>query len=152
MNSRLLIALMLPLLSGVAALAGPYEDLVAKGYRWVSHDGPYACVSPDDLRHILADQSDRTELQMVDNLRAYFLVRGTIVQVVKEDPSTGMSQIQGGQLTSQLWTMTKFLSKVPVRDRLGQIEQPINPGQGTPSPTPPASPAPSPGQPTSPGG
>ena len=31
-------------------LAASEEDLAAKGYRWVSVDGPYGCPSKDDLR------------------------------------------------------------------------------------------------------
>jgi hypothetical protein len=34
-----------------------YDDLVAKGYRWVTVDGPYACVSKDDLRQIIKNRN-----------------------------------------------------------------------------------------------
>ena len=35
-----------------AGLAANYDDLAAKGYRWITVDGPYACASKDDLPQI----------------------------------------------------------------------------------------------------
>lgn len=35
------------------ALAAPYDQVAAKGYRWVTTDGPDACPSKDDLRQII---------------------------------------------------------------------------------------------------
>ena len=35
-----------------AGLADNYDDLVRQGYRWATVDGPFACVSKDDLRQI----------------------------------------------------------------------------------------------------
>jgi hypothetical protein len=29
------------------------SDLAAQGYRWITIDGPYACLSQDDLRRVL---------------------------------------------------------------------------------------------------
>jgi hypothetical protein len=66
-------------------LAAKYDDLAAKGYRWVTADGPYACVSKDDLRQIAKSHTTETELQMAKNQRAYYLLQGDIVKVVRED-------------------------------------------------------------------
>jgi hypothetical protein len=51
------VAIILSLAAIIAGLASGrstanYDDLVAKGYRWVTVDGPYACVSRDDLPQI----------------------------------------------------------------------------------------------------
>ena len=78
---------------GSTASADPYKDLAAQGYRWVAVDGPYACPSKDDLREITKHRTDRAELEMVQDLRAYYLIRGVIIQVVQEDAASGMSEI-----------------------------------------------------------
>jgi hypothetical protein len=88
-----------------------YEDLIEQGYRWVTVDGPFACVSKDDLRQITEKPSDELELKMVEQLRAYYLIRGTLVQVVTEEISSGLSQINIPGITQKLWTLTKFLTK-----------------------------------------
>jgi hypothetical protein len=59
----------------------------------VAVDGPYACPSKDDLREITKHRTDRAELEMVQNLRAYYLIRGVIIQVVQEDAASGTSQV-----------------------------------------------------------
>jgi hypothetical protein len=46
----------------------PVKDLVAKGYRWVAVNGPYACVTEQDVRQITSDHTDLRELHMVENL------------------------------------------------------------------------------------
>jgi len=97
-------------------------------YRWIVVDGPYACPSKEDLRRIAKHYTDETELQMVDERRAYYLVEGTIVKLVQEDSSSGMSQIRLGGITRDLWTCTKFLSKRPVTDPYGSIETPETSG------------------------
>src|SRR6201984_2189082 len=79
---------------GSTASADPYKDLAAQGYRWVAVDGPYACPSKDDLLEITKHRTDQLELQMVQDLRAYYLIRGLIIQVVQEDAASGMSEIQ----------------------------------------------------------
>src|ERR1700746_2577183 len=79
---------------GSTASADPYKDLAAQGYRWVIVDGPYACPSKDDLREITRHHTDRIELEMIQDLPAYYLIRGVIVQVVQEDAASGMSEIQ----------------------------------------------------------
>ncbi len=101
---------------GSTASADPYKDLAAQGYRWVIVDGPYACPSKDDLREITR--------HMVSDLRAYYLIRGVIVQVVQEDAASGMSEIHlpGGFRT--FWTLKRFLSRSPIRDTFGVVETP----------------------------
>src|SRR4030088_623466 len=75
-------------------LSANYDDIIEKGYRWVDVDGPYACPIKHDLQQITKNHTDETELQMVYQLRAYFLVRGVLIHVVKEDEASGMTQIQ----------------------------------------------------------
>jgi hypothetical protein len=60
----------------------------------------------------------------VENVHCHYLIPGTVVQVIKEDPAKGMSQIWVGGITTPLWTYTRFLSKHPVRDTYGNIEMP----------------------------
>ena len=55
-------------------LASSYDELAAKGYRWVTVDGPYGCPSKDDLRQITKNRTDEIELRMVEQLRAYYLI------------------------------------------------------------------------------
>ena len=76
-----------------AGLAASYDDLIRQGYRWVTVDGPLACVSKDDLRQMLDKPSDELKLKMVEEIRAYFLIRGSVVRVVTEETSSGLSQI-----------------------------------------------------------
>ncbi len=77
---------------------------------------------------------------MVEQLRAYYLIRGTLVQVVTEETSSGLSQINMPGITQNLWTLTKFLTKQPIKDIIGRIETPSTFGQTA---TPTASPVPS---------
>jgi hypothetical protein len=111
-----------------SGLAQNYEDLAAQGYRWVTVDGPYACVAEQDVQQIVDHRSDATELQVVENVQCYYLVAGAIVQIVKEDPARGMSEIRFGSIISPLWTYTRFLSSRPVKDTYGVIETPENSG------------------------
>jgi hypothetical protein len=105
-------------------LADNYTDLAAQGYRWVTVNGPYACETEQDLQRIVAHHTDTTELQVVENIQCYYLIPGTVVQVINEDPPKGMSQIRLGTIAKSLWTYTRFLSKHPVRDTYGSIETP----------------------------
>jgi hypothetical protein len=133
---------------GSAAAADPYKDLADQGYRWVIVDGPYACPSKDDLREITRHRTDRLELEMVQDLRAYYLIQGVIIQVAQEDAASGMSEIRvpGGLRT--VWTLTRFLSRSPIRDPFGVVETPTTSsmipveqtGVASPSPTPSATP------------
>ena len=105
------------------ALADPYKDLAAKGYRCVSVDGPYACRSKDDLREISRHRT-RTDLEltMVQKLRAYYLIQGQIVQIDQEDAAAGVSQIHVPGHFVKVWTLTRFLSREPIRDASGIFE------------------------------
>jgi hypothetical protein len=107
-----------------AALSSNDPKPAADEYRWIVVDGPYACPSKEDLRQITKHHTDETELQMVDELRAYYLIEGTIVQLVQEDSASGMSQIHSEGITRDLWTYTRFLSRRPVKDPYGVIETP----------------------------
>jgi hypothetical protein len=109
-------------------LAANYDDLVEQGYRWVKIDGPYACPSRNDLEQMLKNRTDDLELQMVEQLRTYYLVQGTLVHLVQEDASAGMMQIQVAGITTDLWTSSEFLSKLPIRDTYGIIETPETSG------------------------
>jgi hypothetical protein len=110
---------------GLASAALSINDTkLGNEYRWIDVDGPYACASKEDLRQITKHYTDETELQMVNELRAYYLIAGIIVQVVREDSSSGMSQIHLRGITRDLWTYTRFLSKRPVTDPYGVIETP----------------------------
>ena len=97
-----------------AGLAVNYDDWIRQGYRWVTVDGPFACLSKDDLRLITKERSDELELKMIEQVRAYYLIRGTMVQVVAEDTSSGLSQINMAGITPNLWKLTKFLTKHPL--------------------------------------
>jgi hypothetical protein len=105
-----------------------YSALAAKGYRWVTVNGPYACTTEQDAERIVAHHTDAIELQVVENIECYYLIPGTIVQVIKEDPARAMSQMRSGSITRSLWTYSRFLSKRPVKDTYGVIETPENAG------------------------
>ena len=111
-----------------SALGDKYSDLVAEGYRWAIADGLYACVSKDDVRRMVNNPDDEFGLKMVEEVRAYFLIPGTIVQVTEDDPSSGLSQIRMAGITVDLWTLTRFLSKHAVKDTYGVIETPETSG------------------------
>src|SRR5580692_4733673 len=110
------------------ALGDKYSDLVAKGYRWAIADGLYACVSKDDVRRMVNNPGDEVGLKMVEEVRAYFLIPGTIVQVIEDDPSSGLSEIRMAGIIVDLWTLTRFLSERAVKDTYGVIETPANSG------------------------
>jgi hypothetical protein len=109
------------------AVADKYGDLVAKGYRWVTTDGPFACISKDDLNRIIKNRSDENTLRMVEKGGVYFLIRGGIVQVVQEDKASGLSQVHWDGIAANLWTPSKFLSKRPITNILGTISIPGQP-------------------------
>jgi hypothetical protein len=113
--------------SSSTAVADKYEDLVAKGYRWVTTDGPFACRSQEDLQRIIKDQSDENTLRMVSQGGVYYLIRGVIVQVVQEDKASGLSQVHWDGIVANLWTPSKFLSKRPITNILGTISVPGQP-------------------------
>ena len=111
-----------------SALGDKYSDLVAQGFRWATADGLYACVSKDDVPRMVNNPSDEVRLKMVEEVKAYFLIPGTIVQMTEEDPSTGLSKIRMAGITVDLWTLTRFLSKHAVKDTYGVIETPETSG------------------------
>jgi hypothetical protein len=115
-----------------SALGDEYSDLVAKGYRWATADGLYACVSQDDVRRMVNNPTspagDEVALKMVEQVKAYYLIPGAIVQVVEDDPSSGLSKIRMAGITVDLWTPTRFLSKHAIRDTYGVIETPETSG------------------------
>jgi hypothetical protein len=104
------------------ALAADYDNLIERGYRWVTVNGPYACPTRDDLREIVKNYGDEKQLDLAKQLRAHSLVEGTIVQVVQNDTASGMSQIRITGIATDLWTLTKFLSRRPVADSYGTVE------------------------------
>jgi hypothetical protein len=115
-----------------SALGDKYSDLVAKGYRWSTVDGLYAWVSKDDVRRTVNNPTspagDEVMLKMIEQVKAFFLTPGTIVQVTEEDPSSGLSKIRMAGITVDLWTLTRFLSKHAVKDTYGVIETPETSG------------------------
>ena len=110
-----------------AAVADKYGELVTKGYRWVTTDGPFACRSKDDLQRAIANQSDEDRLRMVSQGGVYYLIRGVIVQVVQEDKASGVSQVHWDGIVANLWTPSKFLSRYPITNILGTISVPGEP-------------------------
>jgi hypothetical protein len=110
------------------APADNYSALAAQGYRWVTVNGPYACTNEQDVQRILGHGTDEVELHMVESIRCYYLIPGTIVELIKEDPASGMSEMRFGSVSRSLWTYTRFLSKHPVHDTYGITETPENSG------------------------
>lgn len=104
------------------ALADKYDDLAAKGYRWVNVNEPFGFRSRNDLRHIVKDRGEGKEFEFIEQLRAYYLIPGTLVQVIQSDPVSGTSQIQLNRVSRPLCTLTRFLSARPIADLDGRIE------------------------------
>jgi hypothetical protein len=96
-----------------AALADSYDAWVAQGYRWVSAHGPYACTRMEGAQRVTTDRSDATELDMVVHGQAYYLIPGTIVQVVEENQTTGMSQVHMRGISPPLLGMVVRGAPVP---------------------------------------
>jgi hypothetical protein len=118
-----------------SAFAQNYNDLATQGYRWVTVDGPYACTTEEYAQQIVDHRTDAMELRVVENIQCYYLIRGTIVQVIKDDLSRGMSEVRFGSITTPLWTYTRFLSERPVKDTYGAVETPRNSGLIPPADT-----------------
>ena len=110
------------------ALADQYDTLAAQGYRWVNVNGPYACTSEEHVEGLVAHRTDATELEVVQNIQCYYLIPGTIVQVIQEDPAHAMTEMRIAGRVRYLWTYTRFLSKRPIEDTYGVIETPQNSG------------------------
>ena len=129
MKARTILAVAAAAITLTSSVLGDkYSDLAAKGYRWSTVDGLYACVSKDDVRRVVNNPTtlagDEVMLKMVEQVKAYFLLPGAIVQVTEEDPSSGLSKIRMPGITVDLWTLTRFLSKHAVKDTYGVIETP----------------------------
>ena len=110
------------------ASATKYDELVAKGYRWSTADGPYACVAKEDVPKMTGHPADSVILKMVEQVKVFYLTPGTIVQVTEEDSHTGTSKIRLAGITVDLWTLTSFLTKHPIKDTYGVIETPETSG------------------------
>ena len=106
----------------------PLKDLVKEGYRWVTVDGPYACPTEEEVWQITGDRTDSTELHLVEDGGAYYLIPGTLVRVIQDDPANGMSQIIWGEVIRPLWTYTRFLTARPIHDTYGILETPSTGG------------------------
>jgi hypothetical protein len=127
-------------------LAANDEALVKEGYRWAAVDGPFACPAKGDVQELVNHaEDDELRLQMVEQLRAYFLVRGTIVKVVSQEPATGLAQIQIAGIIPRLWTLSRFLSTRPIPDVEGTIETPAAADAAAPMAPLPGSAGPAPG-------
>jgi hypothetical protein len=113
----------------------PVEDLVAKGYRWVVVNGPYACTSEQEVQQITSDHTDLREVHMVENLQAYYLIPGSLVRVIREDHANDMSEVLMAGITTPLWTYTRFLTARPIHDTYGTVETPDTAGLVDPSDT-----------------
>jgi hypothetical protein len=133
------------------AVADKYDELTAKGYRWATADGPYACVAKEDVHRMANNPGDSVVLKMVEQVKVFYLTPGTIVQVTDQDASAGVSKIRMAGITVDLWTLTKFLTKRPIKDTYGVVETPETSGlipsaspvlDAGPSPTPDFSPLP----------
>jgi hypothetical protein len=130
-TNRILISFMTAVSLGLACtvFAGDnYSALAAQGYRWVVIDGPYACITEQDAKRIAAHDTDASELQVVESIECYYLIPGAIVQVIKQDPAHGLSEVRLGSINRSLWTYSRFLSEHPVRDTYGVIETPESSG------------------------
>jgi hypothetical protein len=127
------------------AAADKYDELTAKGYRWATADGPYACVAKEDVHRMANNPGDSVVLKMVEQVKVFYLTPGTIVQVTEQDAHAGVSKIRMAGITVDLWTLTSFLTKRPIKDTYGVVETPETSGlipsaspvlDAGPSPTP----------------
>ena len=73
-------------------------------------------------------RTDTEEIELAESVRAYYLIPGTLAQVIQSDPAKGMSQIRLAGINRDLWTYTKYLSKRPIEDPYGIVETPENAG------------------------
>jgi hypothetical protein len=123
---KVLILFIIAISLGLKGLAYANEssDLAAPSYRWVLVDGPYACATQQYLEQITARRTDAAELRVIEDGQCYYLIPGTIVQVLQEDLRRHMSLMRMGSAAKSLWTYTRFLSKRPVQDTYGIIEMP----------------------------
>src|ERR1700731_2535174 len=123
MKTPILLALAAAAMT-VSASANKYDELAAKGFRWATADGPYACVAKEDVHRMANNPGDSAVLKMVEQVKVFYLTPGTIVQVTDQDASAGVSKIRMAGITVDLWTLTKFLTKRPIKDTYGVVETP----------------------------
>jgi hypothetical protein len=109
------------------------KELAAKGYRWVTANGPYGCANERALRQVTSGRTDLTELNMLEQGHAYYLIPGTLVRIVHDHPANGVSEILVGGIIRPLWTYTRFLSARPIHDIYGIVETPDTAGLIDPS-------------------
>jgi hypothetical protein len=129
MKVSILLAVAIAAMTLASTASGnKYDELVAKGYRWATADGPYACVAKEDVHRMANNPGDSVVLKMVEQVKAFYLTPGTIVQVTEEDSKTGTSKIRLAGITVDLWTLTSFLTKHPIKDTYGVIETPETSG------------------------
>jgi hypothetical protein len=136
MKISVLLIIAISLVLTFAGYAGEYRYLVAQGFRWVLADGPYACTTQQYLEQIASRHTDAAELRVIEEGECYYLISGTIVQVLQEDPGRHMSLIRMGSVIRSLWTYTRFLSARPVQDTYGIVETPEDVGLIWPSKPP----------------
>ena len=77
-----------------SAPASDYSSLADQGYRWVSVNGPYSCHTEPGAEQLTKHQADAKDPNVVQNIWCYYLLPGTIVQLMKEDRARGMSQMR----------------------------------------------------------
>jgi len=123
MKIGMLVISVISLGPACTASADQYEDLAERGYRWVTVNGPYACATEQQVRQVTSDPTDATQLRLVEDGSAYYLIPGTLVRVVQNDNATGMSEILLGGITRPLWTYTRFLTTSPLPDTYGIIDR-----------------------------
>ena len=68
-------------------------------------DGQYGFRSRDDLLQMLKERGEGNKLKLIEQVRAYYLIPGTIVQVIHEEGALGTSQIQLKRLFRPLWDL-----------------------------------------------
>lgn len=124
MKAPILLAVAAAITLASPASADKYDDLVAQGYRWSIANGPFACVAKEDVHLMTSNPSDLVVLKMVEQVKAYFLLPGMIVLVTETDTHSGLSRIRIAGITVDLWTLTKFLTKRPIKDTYGVVETP----------------------------
>ena len=133
---RLLVGAAIAVLTATG-LAANDEALVKEGYRWAAVDGPFACPAKGDVQQMVSHAGDNElRLEMVEQLRAYYLDRGTIVKVVHEEPAAGLAEIQIAGIIPRLWTLSRFLSTRPIPDVEGTMETPDAADAAAPTPLP----------------
>lgn len=71
------------------ALGDDYDTLAAKGYRWVGVHRPYASTTEEGVERITNHRTSLTDVQIVEDEDAFYLIPGKIVQIIKADPATG---------------------------------------------------------------